>query len=387
MHDPDPQRAHGPALGRWWRGAMASIPMAAFLATTLVATPVLADCAVLNAAFPPGTWSGKVANLSTQSDDGLSLAVTDGYGAFDLLVDHQGGVEGAFSFQATGHAAMLGEADEGSSSAEWLIAATADGSPTLVTLDGEMEMAVETVIDVHTSSGGDDPFSHDGQDLYGSSFTNTSAWASELEPRTQDCRSVSGEMTTPVGFDTDTVTWYAIRTDGSRGRIDGMEEQLVNLIEQADRVLEMSPFDPWVFSQFLYDMLRFDGLINSLEGCNPDRIHTYGPAWDMLQSVSRNTMRIFLGQAEAGEYDTRSVVRAMSMFLQGGLLGWRGSEGCITPTSDEFAHDQFVRFEDLLLARWATAVEAGNNADMRSIAFAAVQFGFPRLLAATQGGY
>jgi hypothetical protein len=50
------------------------------------------------------------------------------------------------------------------------------------------------------------------------------------------------------------------------------------------------------------------------------------------------------GQAEQGEYATRDVVRDMTMFLQGGSLGWRGSECCITPTSDEFAHDQFVRF-------------------------------------------
>jgi hypothetical protein len=106
----------------------------------------------------------------------------------------------------------------------------------------------------------------------------------------------------------------------------------------------------------------------------------------MLRSVSLNAMRTFLSQAEAGEYGTYTVIRAMTMFLQGGLLGWRGGEGCVTPTSDEFVHEQFVRFEDLLLARWADAVESGNNADMRAIAYAAVQFGFPRLLAATQGG-
>jgi hypothetical protein len=379
-------RTRLPALRRWWRGAIASIPTAALLATVVTATPVLADCAPLNAAFPPGTWKGHVSNISTQSFDGLSVAVTDGFGGFDLLVDHDGTIEGAFSFQAVGYADMADLGDEGSSAAEWLIAAEAGGTPTLITLDGEMEMAVETVIDVHYGAG-EDPFAHDGQDLYGQAFRNTYAWTSELEPRTQDCMSVSGEMTTPVGFDEDTVAWYAVRTDRVRGRIANLEEQLVDLVDQAERVVDMQPFDAWVFSQFLYDMLRFDGLLNSLEGCNPDRVATVGPAWDMLQSISRHTMYLFLGQAEAGEYATRDVVRAMSMFLQGGLLGWRGSESCITPTSDEFVHDQFVRFEDLLLARWEAAVEAGNNADMRSIAFAAVQFGFPRLLAATQGGY
>ena len=299
---------------------------------------------------------------------------------------NEGEVFGSFTFEGTGEAASQLEGDESSSSASFRFQAEAGGSPTLITLDGEAQMAVETTIDVHHQAG-EDPFSGSGQDLYGAAFSNTSAWSSELEPKTQDCVSVSGEMTAPLGFDTDTVSWYAVRTNGrAMQRIANMEEQLVNLLDQAERVVNMSPFDAWVFSQFLYDMLRFDGLLNSLEGCNPDNVATFGPAWDMLRSVSLNTMRIFLGQAEQGEYATRDVVRAMTMFLQGGSLGWRGSEGCITPTSDEFAHDQFVRFEDLLLARWDAAVEAGTNADIRAIAYAAVQFGFPRLLAATQGG-
>jgi hypothetical protein len=328
------------ALRRVWRASLASIPTAALLAVTVTATPVLADCTAVNAAFPPGGWSGHVANIATQSDDGLSVAVTD----------------------ATG------------------------GSPTLVTLDGEAVMAVETIIDVHTSTGGPDPYSGTGQDLYDHRFETTSAWASELEPRTQDCRSVSGEMTAPVGFDTDTVEWYAVRMDGlAKARIDGLEEQLVNLLDQAERILGGPEFDAWVFSQFLYDMLRFDGLLNSLEGCNPDNVHTYGPAWDLLQSVSLNTMRTFLVQAEAGEYATRDVVRAMSMFLQSGVLGWRGSDGCVAPTSDETAHDLFTRFEDLLITRWHAAVEAGDNAAMTAIWTAAVHFGFPRLHAAMNG--
>jgi hypothetical protein len=373
--------------GRAWRALLASVPTAAILSIVVTATPVLADCAALNAAFPPGNWSGRISNISTQDFDQLTVAVTDGFGAFDLFVDHDGSVQGTMSFQATGEAAMTDTLDEGSSSAQYLIAAEAAGTPTLVTLDGEIEMAVETVIDVHTADDDIDHYSHDGQDLYGSSFNNTYDWRSELEPRTQDCFSVSGEMTTPVGFDSDTVAWYAIRTDGvAKARINDIEGQLVNLLDQADRVMSMDPFDPWVLSNFLLDMLRFDGLLNSLEGCNTENVSTYGPAWDMLRSVSLNAMRTFLSQAEAGEYGTYTVIRAMTMFLQGGLLGWRGGEGCVTPTADEFAHEQFVRFEDLLLARWADAVESGNNADMRAIAYAAVQFGFPRLLAATQGG-
>jgi hypothetical protein len=374
------------ALRRVWRASVASIPTAALLAVTVTATPVLADCTAVNAAFPPGGWSGHVANISTQSDDGLSVAVTDATGGFDLVVSQTGEVEGAFSFEGTGHADMAGELDEGSSAAQWRFTAQAGGSPTLVTLDGEAVMAVETIIDVHTSTGGPDPYSGTGQDLYDHRFETTSAWASELEPRTQDCRSVSGEMTAPVGFDTDTVEWYAVRMDGlAKARIDGLEEQLVNLLDQAERILGGPEFDAWVFSQFLYDMLRFDGLLNSLEGCNPDNVHTYGPAWDLLQSVSLNTMRTFLVQAEAGEYATRDVVRAMSMFLQSGVLGWRGSDGCVAPTSDETAHDLFTRFEDLLITRWHAAVEAGDNAAMTAIWTAAVHFGFPRLHAAMNG--
>lgn len=384
-----PSRGHAPlaALRRLWRGALASIPMAAILAATTAATPVLADCAAANAAFPPGNWSGWVSNISTQSQDGLSMAVTDGYGGFTLAVTNEGEVGGTFSFGGTGYADAIFEGDESSSSAAFRFEADAGGSPTLVTLDGTATMKVETIIDVNSGNPGPDAYSGTGQDLYGSGFTNESTWASELEPRTQDCVSVSGEMTAPLGFDTDTVSWYAVRTNGrAMQRIANMEEQLVNLLDQAERVVNMAPFDAWVFNQFLLDMLRFDGLLNSLEGCNPDNVATFGPAWDMLRSVSLHTMGIFLRQAEQGEYATRDVVRAMTMFLQGGALGWRGAEGCITPTSDEYAHDHFVRLEDLLLTRWDAAVAADNSFDMRTIALAAVQFGFPRLLAATQGG-
>lgn len=373
-------------LRRGWRATLASIPMAAFLSAVVTATPVLADCTAVNAAFPPGGWNGRVANLATQDVDDLTVAVTDGWGSFQLVVGNTGEVEGTFRFEATGYADMTDLLDEGGSSAQYVFEAAAGGTPTLVTLDGEATMAVETIIDVHTSEEGPDPYSGVGQDLYGQAFESTSEWSSELEPRTQDCRSVSGEMTAPVGFDTDTVEWYAVRMDGlTKARIDGLEEQLVNLLDQAERVLNLHPFDAWVFSQFLYDMLRFDGVVNSLEGCNPDNVHTYGPAWDMLQSVALNTMRTFLVQAEAGEYATRDVVRAMSMFLQSGVLGWRGSEGCIVPTSDENAHDLFVRFEDLLIARWVQAIEGGDNAAQTAIWLASVHFGFPRLQATING--
>ena len=69
------------ALRRLSRGALMSVPTAAILAATTAASPVLADCASLNAAFPPGNWSGHVSNISTQSQDELSIAVTDGFGA------------------------------------------------------------------------------------------------------------------------------------------------------------------------------------------------------------------------------------------------------------------------------------------------------------------
>jgi hypothetical protein len=373
-------------LRRLRRASLASVPLAAFLAAAVTATPVLADCTAVNAAFPPGNWTGHVSNLATQSLDELTVALTDGSGSFTLGVTDTGEVQGTFSFEAVGHADMTDLLDQGGSSARYAFEAAAGGSPTLVTLDGEATMAVESIIDVHTSTDGADPYSGVGQDLYDHAFESTSAWSSELEPRTQDCRSVSGEMTAPVGFDTDTVEWYAVRMDGlTKARIDGLEEQLVNLLDQAERVLGMAEFDAWVFSQFLYDMLRFDGVVNSLEGCDPDNVHTYGPAWDLLRSVSLNTMRTFLAQAETGEYATRDVVRAMSMFLQSGVLGWRGSDGCVTPTADENAHDLFVRFEDLLIVRWVAAVEAGDNASMTAIWTAAVHFGFPRLHATING--
>ena len=132
--------------GRAWRALLASVPTAAILSIVVTATPVLADCAALNAAFPPGNWSGRISNIATQDFDQLSVAVTDGFGAFDLFVDHDGSVQGTMSFQATGEAAMTDILDEGSSSAQFLIAAEAAGTPTLVTLDGEMEMTVETVM-------------------------------------------------------------------------------------------------------------------------------------------------------------------------------------------------------------------------------------------------
>src|SRR5262245_49330128 len=119
-----PRSRSGPpltVLRRLWRGALASVPTAAILAATVTATPVLADCVALNAAFPPGNWSGHVSNLSTQSIDDLTVAVTDGGGRFALGVDHSGEVVGTFTFAAVGHASMTDFLDEGSSSAQWLI--------------------------------------------------------------------------------------------------------------------------------------------------------------------------------------------------------------------------------------------------------------------------
>ena len=74
-------------------------------------------------------------------------------------------------------------------------------------------------------------------------------------------KAAKGRADEPVGFSNPAIAVNLDACIACGACVRACREVQVNdVIGMAERVLDMSPFDPWVFSQFLYDMLRFDGL-------------------------------------------------------------------------------------------------------------------------------
>lgn len=358
---------------------------AAALALVTAASPVFATCVAVGQAFPPGLWSGQVANLATYDEDEISTAVTDGVGSFWLRVDDEGRVDdGSFAFDALGYAQSWLENDDSASAAKWQITGKLSGTGNAVQIDGEMVMEMEAVIDVHDEEG-PDPYSGSGNDLYGFDSTIERVYVSELLPHTPGCGTIYGEMDAPVGFGDTAVHFYAVRLDGPVREMPNVEGQLVELLEDAESMVGMDPFDSELFLGWMYDLLAFDAKVVALEACNPERIRTVGPAWSLIRTVMLDSVGRFLAAAEGGAYETTHLIGAMRAFLRGGLLGWRGEE-CVEAQVDERAEGFFVTFEEILIERLALAWDADDRIEVQRISIAAYQFGLPRLMAAINGG-
>ena len=124
--------------------------------------------------------------------------------------------------------------------------------------------------------------------------------------------------------------------------------------------------------------VRLDAMVASLEDCELEGADV-GPAWEMLRSVLIAVAHQFLGAAESGAYETRSVIGIVTLLLQGGLLGLRGNDCLEANGNTEGLGDILDRFDLVLLERLKDADRGvsrlnGSEGDIRQIVAAAYQF-------------
>jgi hypothetical protein len=252
-----------------------------------------------------------------------------------------------------------------------------------------MVVRIGGVIDVDHGSDG----AADGNDLYGFGNEFTLPFSTRFSPSAANCSAVFGSLNGPVEYGTETdgdaSYFMAVRAGSAPGSVD-VQGQLAELLDEAGFVLNMDPLYTDVLRRFVGDMLAFESMLASLEACDPAQELDMGPAWDMLQSVTFNTVRTFLDAAGRGAYTTRDVIDVLGVWLQGGSLGWRAAECLDVNTDLEGALDLFVIFEDVLLDRLGQLSDAPDGdhdaaTDRAAIAAAAYQYGLQRVIAALEG--
>jgi hypothetical protein len=340
--------------------------------------PVLAEgCVPSTAAFPPGDWLASGITMTIEDVDEVSVVVGIESGGFSLTVDESGGASGDFQMGGEGGLEMLGS-DEGYAAATWITSGQLSGTASLIQVDGETDLALDGVIDVSPNKDVD-PFT--GQDEL--DFTNNISrpYRRQFSPSAANCTQAFGTLDGPAEYGTTSPQSFflAVRQGAGAREVD-VQGQLAELLEIAQTVLQMDPADTDVLLDFVHEMLKFESLLASLESCDAGNELDMGGAWGMLQSVMFNAMNQFLSAAAHGAYSTRDVITAVSIWIQGGSLGWR-DDVCLDVTPTDGAMDLFVKFEDVLLDRYAT----GDSADRSRIAAAAYQYGLQRVIAAVEG--
>jgi hypothetical protein len=278
------------------------------------------------------------------------------------------------------------EGDDSSSSATYTRTGQLSGTSTVIQIDGETSVAMEGVIDVEPNHDGDQ-FNASGQDLFGFDNEFTIPFTSQFSPSAANCNTVFGSLSGPVEYGTAEVTdaayFLAYRVGDKPAPVD-VQGQLAELLADAQFVLNMDPVDTDVLARFVLDMLQFESLLASLESCDPGNELDMGATWQMLQSVTFNTIRRFLDAADTGAYSTTDLITAIGIWIQGGSLGWRASDCLEVNASSDGAMDLFVKFEDILLERYEIAKDGHDIGQLKQIAAAAYQYGLPRVIAAVE---
>jgi hypothetical protein len=359
--------------------------LAVTLAFVFVAKPAFAEeCVPTVAAFPVGHWIASGITMNADAVDNLSALVITETGGFGVTVDEVGGVSGTYSMVGEGALEMLGS-DEGTAEASWITNGQLSGTASVIQIDGETDMHIEDVVDVEPNFD-DDQWNPSGKDEYGFKNDFTRPFSKQFSPSQANCNQVFGALDGPVQYGTNAQQSFfiAVRVGATAKQID-VQGRLAELIEEAQAVLNMDPVDTDVLARFVLDMLQFEALLASLESCDVGNELDMGAAWGMLQSVMFNTMHHLLDAAAKGAYQTRDVITAVGMWIQGGSLGWRGDDCLNVSDSSEGAMELLVQFEDILLARYEIAKDAGVTLEMSQIAAAAYQYGLPRVIAAVEG--
>jgi len=376
-------------------------PLSIFVFASGPARAADPDCNPTQGVFSPGRWRSESVEMSGQVRDGLSTLVTHGTGSFVINVDDRGEASGALSMEGVAGAASDSELNNDWMTAQYVVDATLDGTGARVEATGEMTTQMSGSIDTRGADGYSFLEEEEGakeDHAFGNTFTVP--WSTTIAPTASNCNQAYGTfgggsvLHDENGMEsqyTDTVNtiWYAFKSGKSEG-IHDIESQFVELMDDAEYVLNMDPLETDVLSQFIKDVLAFDSVLASAEYC--EKVDLGGlapgnPAYNMLQSVMFNVMHTFLGTADKGAYTTQDVIYVATMFLQSTALGWRGASGeCLEPNQyDDTAHDIFVKVEDVLIERYHLAVEAGDQKEIDAIVAAAYHFMMPRLLAEVNG--
>jgi hypothetical protein len=362
-------------------------PLALVLAFLTGARPVLADtCVPTAAAFPPGHWVARGISTHAEDDDGRSVVVVAGTGGFDLTVDDLGAAHGSFSLAGQGYVQSWQPGDDGGASASYLKTGEMSGTASVIQIDGETNVEMEGLVDVEPNHDGD-LSNASGQDLYGFGNEFTMPFTAQFSPSAASCNTVFGSLGGPVEYGTTAAggeSYFLAYREGAAPASVDVQGQLAELLEDAQFVLNMDPVDTEVLARFVLDMLQFESLLASLESCDPGNELEMGATWQMLQSVTFNTIRHFLDAAGSGAYTTADVITAIGIWIQGGSLGWRASDCLDINTADGGAMDLFVKFEDILLQRYEIAKDGRDIGEMKQIAAAGYQYGLSRVIAAVE---
>jgi hypothetical protein len=379
------------------------IAVAAPLAVAVMtAGPVRAttDCNPTEGVFSPGRWRSDSLEMSGTVRDDISTLVTYGSGSFALTINEYGEASGGLSIEGVAGAVSNSELNQDSMTAQYTVDATLEGTGSRVFAQGEMTTQMSGSIDVRGADGYSFLEEEEGtkEDFaFGNTFTVP--WSTTISPTASNCNQAYGTfggsllhgddgMVNQFTDDVQTI-WYAFKS-GKSQEVHDIESEFVELMDDAERILNMDPIDTDVLAQFIKDVLSFDSLLASAEYC--DKVDLGGlapgnPAYYMLRSVMFNVMYTFLNAADKGAYETQDVITLATMFLQSASLGWRGPSGdCLEPNvNEDAALDIFTRVEDVLIERYRQAVEAGDQKDIDAIVAAAYHFMMPRLLEEVNG--
>jgi hypothetical protein len=367
------------SLGRR-AAASGGAPLAVALVLLIGVQPVFAEeCAPTVAGFPPGDWAAHGIYTYTVDTDDRSTVILSASGGFTVNIGDTGMARGSFSQAGQGSAASW--ADDSYAEAQYLRTGKIEGTSTHLRVDGETLWTIGGLIDDKPNEAGSNSFSAFG----GNEFSVP--YDAQFSPSAANCNQVFGSLGGPVQYGTEAdggdAHFMAVRTSRAPGDPD-VQGRLAELMEDAQHVSGMDPVDTDVLARFVYDMLAFDSLLASLEACDPGAQLQMGPTWQLLQAVMLDAMRLLVQAAEGGAYSTADVIFALSVWIQGGSLGWRADD-CLAPIADdEVAMGLFTKFEDVLLIRLEGAIEAANQAEIALIRNAAYQYGMPRVIAALE---
>lgn len=370
-------------MSRWFgrrRAASLGASLAAVMALLIGVQPAFAEeCAPTVAGFPPGDWAARGIYTYKVDTDDRSTVIVSASGGFTVNIADTGMARGSFSQAGQGSAASW--VDDSYAEAQYLRTGKIEGTSTHLRIAGETLWTIGGLIDDKPHEAGSDSFSAFGGNEFSVPYT------SQFSPSAANCNQVFGSLGGPVQYGTEAdggdAHFMAVRTSRAPGDPD-VQGRLAELMEDAQHISGMDPVDPEVLGQFVYDMLAFDSLLASLEACDPGGQLQMGPTWQLLQAVMLDAMRMFVGAAQTGEYSTADVIFALSVWIQGGSLGWRADD-CLAPIADDdVALDLFTKFEDVLLDRLETAIGAANQTEIALIRNAAYQYGMPRVIAALE---
>jgi hypothetical protein len=361
MHDPQRHRPRLRTRPRGWVSAGAITTAMAVLA----ATPAGADdCQRTGGIFTTGSWVARGIEIGGQLDDGFGTINLHATGDFALQVDKTGQASGGLTLEG-GSGSVMDGTDLSHAETTFAIEAELGGVANLVTATGTMRASMSGEIDVSGADGIGLPGAGDEMP----DFTNEieRPWDTTIVPTSASCNQAMGTFGGLLEYDSDGslvesegggigTVWFAYRRGPSLDERE-VEDEFVALIESAEVVLAQDPVDPDTLALFVADALSFDAMITAAVRCDDADLGglTPGnPAYDLLRNVVNQAMQKVINAAAGGSIRTTDLAYLATLYLQSGVLGWRGPAGecsAADPT-DETGSSIFNQLEDIFLGRY-----------------------------------